>query len=72
MNKQYKDLLDLYKKYIVIFNNWETTKNEDIDYANFDLLVRIFHNLTDLLICNNIIEKEGIKHYRVIETGEII
>lgn len=72
MNNQFNDLLKLYKEYIKIFNNWETTKNEDIDYANYDLLIKIFHNLTDLLVWNNIIEKEGIKHYRVIESGEII
>ena len=72
MNNQFNDLLKLYKEYIKIFNNWETTKNEDIDYANYDLLVKTFHSLTDLLVWNNIIEKEGLKHYRVIENGEII
>ena len=72
MNKQFDDLLKLYKDYIKIFNNWETTKKSDIDYANYDLLIKIFHSLTDLLVWNNIIEKEGIKHYRVIESGEII
>lgn len=70
--EQYKDLLDLYKQYIDIFNNWQTTGNEDIDYANYELLVGIYHRLTDLLVCNNIIEKYGIKNYMVIESGEII
>ena len=70
--KQYEDLLDLYKQYIDIFNNWQTMGNEDIDYANYELLVGIYHRLTDLLVCNNIIEKYGIKNYMVIESGEII
>ena len=72
MDKQFDDLLKLYKEYIKIFNNWESTKNKDVDYANYDLLIKIFHSLTDLLVWNNIIEKDGIKHYRVIKTGEII
>ena len=72
MEKQFDDLLKVYKDFIKIFNNWETSKNEDLDYANYDLLVRTYLSLTDILVWNNIIEKEGIKHYRVVKTGEII
>ena len=72
MNKQYKELLELYKQYIKIFNNWENTDSEDINYSNYDLLVNIYHSLTDLLVSNNIIEKYGVKNYIVIESGEII
>ena len=72
MEKQFDDLLKLYKEYIDIFNSWQTTKNKDVDYANYDLLIKIFNSLTDLLVSNNIIEKASIKHYRVIKTGELI
>ena len=72
MNKQYKDLLELYKQYINIFNNWENTDSEDMNYSNYDLLVRVYDCLTDLLVSNNIIENYGIKKYQVIESGEII
>lgn len=72
MNKQFKDLLELYKTFIIIFNNWETTKNEEEDLSNYIHLQKIFLNLTDLLLENNIIEKYGIKKYKVVESGEII
>ncbi len=72
MNKQYEELLELYKQYIKIFNNWENTDSEDINYSNYDLLVNIYHSLTDLLVSNNIIEKYGVKNYIVVESGEII
>ena len=72
MNKQYEDLLKVYKDYVKVFNNWETTKIPKKDNYNFDKLVNVFHNLTDLLISCNVIEKYGIKHYKVIESGEII
>ena len=70
--EQYDNLLKLYKDYVKIFNNWETTKNVNVDYYNLDRLVRVFHDLTDLLLSANIIEKYGIKHYKVVESGEII
>lgn len=72
MKKQFDELLMVYKDFVRIFNNWETTKNNDIDYANYDLLTKTYHSLTDLLVWNNVIEKEGIKHYRAVKTGEII
>lgn len=72
MNKQFKNLLELYKTFIDIFNNWENSDSEDINYSNYDLLVNVYHNLTDLLVSNNIIEKYGIKNYQVVESGEII
>ena len=72
MNKQFEDLLELYKTFIIIFNNWETTKNEEEDLSNYIHLQKIFLNLTDLLLENNIIEKYGIKKYKVVESGEII
>lgn len=72
MNRQYEDLLKVYKDYIKVFNNWETTRDTEKDYYNYGKLVNTFYNLTDLLIANNIIEKYGIKHYKVIESGEII
>jgi hypothetical protein len=67
MNKQFDSLLKLYKDYIVVFNNWQTTNDSDLEK-----LVRIFVYLTDILEKNEIIEKYGIKKYRVIESGEII
>ena len=72
MNKQFNDLLQLYKQFVNIFNNWENTDSEDINYSNYDLLVKTYHSLTDLLVSNNVIEKYGIKNYQVVETGEII
>lgn len=72
MNKQYNDLLVLYKDFINIFNNWELTKNKELDYYSFSRLVRIFNYLTDILEQGKIIEKYGIKHYKVIESGEVI
>ena len=72
MEKQFKDLLELYREYIDIFNNWQFTKDEKKDNYNWTYLVRIFYNLTDILVDNNIIERYGIKHYKVIESGEII
>lgn len=72
MNKQFEDLLELYKTFIIIFNNWKTTKNEEEDLSNYIHLRKIFLNLTDLLLENNIIEKYGIKKYKVVESGEII
>jgi hypothetical protein len=72
MEKQFKNLLWLYKEYIKIFNNWETYKKDNKDYANLEDLVCVFHKITDILVRNGIIECYGIKHYRVIETGEII
>ena len=72
MDKQFDDLLKIYKEYIGIFNNWESTKKAEVDAANYNLLINIFHNFTDLLIWNNVIEKDGIKHYKVIKTGEKI
>ena len=68
-----EDLLKLYKEYIKIFNDYTPLRNnEELDYNNFKHLVEIFNNLTDLLIENGIIECYGIKHYKVIESGEII
>lgn len=72
MKEQYKDLLKIYKDFVKVFNNWETEKEQEKDYYNFSKLVSTFNNLTDLLEKNNIIEKYGIKHYRVIESKEII
>ena len=69
MNKQFKDLLELYKKYIDIFNNWTNDRETLEDYNG---LVRIYLELTDILEKNGIIEKYGIKKYRIIESGEII
>lgn len=69
MNKQFEDLLKLYKEYIHIFNNWTNNRETLKDYNR---LVRIYLELTDLLLDNNIIEKYGIKNYRVVESGEII
>ena len=72
MKEQYKELLRVYKDFIKVFNNWETEKIQEKDYYNFSKLVATFNNLTDLLEKNNIIEKYGIKNYKVIENGEII
>lgn len=72
MNKQYEDLLILYKKFNEVFNRWETTKIKEVDYYNFDKLVNIWSNLTDILEYNGVIEKQGIKHYRVVKTKEVI
>ena len=72
MEKQFKDLLKLYREYIEIFNNWQFTKDEKKDNYNWTYLVRILYNLTDILVDNNIIERYGIKHYKIVETGEII
>lgn len=72
MEKQFKNLLWLYKEYIKIFNNWETYKKDNKDYANLEDLMCVFNKITDILIRNGIIEDYGLKHYRVIETGEII
>lgn len=72
MEEQFDELLKIYKDFVRVFNNWKTTKNNDIDYANYDLLIKTYHSLTDLLVWNNVIEKEGIKHYIVVKTGEII
>lgn len=71
MSKQNANLLWLYKEYIKIFNNWETEKNNN-DYLNLEDLVYVFHKLTDILERNKVIEKYGLKHYKVIENGEII
>lgn len=70
--KQFDDLLKLYKDFIEIFNNWESNDTEDKNFSNYDLLARTYSNLTDLLVSNNIIERYGIKNYRVIESGEVI
>ena len=72
MDKQYEDLLILYKKFNEVFNKWETTKINEVDYYNFDKLVNIWSNLTDILEYNGVIEKQGIKHYRVVKTKEVI
>ena len=72
MNKQFKDLLELYKEYIKIFNNWQFSKNDDLDFFNMNRLQNIFLDLTKILVENKIIEQYGIKHYKVIESGEII
>ena len=69
---QFQDLLRVYKEYIDIFNNWETTKDETIDQYNMERLMKIYIYLTDILEKNGIIEKYGIKKYRIIESGEII
>ena len=69
---QFQNLLTLYKDYIKIFNNWETTKDETIDQYNMERLMKIYIYLTDILEKNGIIEKYGIKKYRIIESGEII
>jgi hypothetical protein len=69
MNKQFEDLLELYKKYIDIFNNWTNDRETLKDYER---LVNIYLWLTDILLDNNIIEKHGIKKYKVVESGEII
>jgi hypothetical protein len=69
MNKQFKDLLELYIKYIDIFNNWTNDRETLKDYER---LVNIYLWLTDILLDNNIIEKHGIKKYKVVESGEII
>ena len=69
MNKQFEDLLKLYKDYIIIFNNWTNDKE---DLKDYDYLVKIYLSLTELLLNNNIIEKHGFKKYKVIESGEII
>lgn len=72
MDKQYEDLLILYIKFNEIFNNWKLEKIEDIDNYNFDKLITIWNKLTDILEYNGIIEKQGIKHYRVVKTKEVI
>lgn len=72
MNNQYKELLKIYKDFINVFNKWETEKIQEKDYYNYSKLIAIFHDLTDLLEKNNIIEKHGIKNYKVVESGEII
>ena len=69
---QFQNLLTLYKDYIKIFNNWETTKDETIDQYNMERLMKIYIYLTDILEKNGIIEKYGIKKYIIIESGEII
>ena len=60
-------LIKLYKEYIDIFNTYEIV--DDIDYI---YLTRIYQNLTDLLVKNKIIERYGIKNYKIVESGEII
>lgn len=73
MNQEYlQQLLQMLKEYIPIFNNWESTKEEEKDKYNYIYLSRIYINLIDILINNNIIERYGIKKYKIIETGEII
>lgn len=72
MEKQYNDLLILYVKFNEIFNNWETTKIDNIDTKDFENLVAIWINFTEILENKNIIEKQGIKHYRVVKTKEVI
>ena len=69
---QFQDLLRVYKEYIDIFNNWETTKDETIDQYNMERLMKIYIYLTDILEKNGIIEKYGIKKYRIIESGELL
>ena len=69
---QFQNLLTLYKDYIKIFNNWETTKDETIDQYNMERLMKIYIYLTDILEKNGIIEKYGIKKYRIIESGELL
>jgi len=70
--KGIKDLLELYKQFVPIFNNWEPTHNEEIDFYNYSRLVRIYNSLLDILEKGNIIEPYGIKKYKVIESGEIL
>ena len=69
---QFQDLLRVYKEYIDIFNNWETTKDETIDQYNMERLMKIYIYLTDILEKNGIIEKYGIKKYRIRESGELL
>ena len=72
MSEQNKKMLQLYKDFVVIFNNWETTKEEKRDYYNYSRLVKIFNCILDILENEKVIEDYGIKYHKVIETGEII
>ena len=60
-------LVSLYKEFVYIFDYLEGI--EDMDYL---YMTRIYQNLTDFMVKNNIIEKYGIKNYKIVESGEII
>lgn len=60
-------LVSLYKEFVYIFDYLEGM--EDMDYV---YMTRIYQNLTDFMVKNNIIEKHGIKNYKIVESGEII
>lgn len=74
MNKkeQYNILLELLKQFKDIFNNWEIEKNEEKANFEYERLARIYLDIIDILINANIIEKYGIKKYKIIENGELI
>ena len=69
---QYSDLIEIYKNYVKLFNNWCSCGIEETDNFNYERLIKTFHNLTDILLKCGLIEPYGIKHYRVKESGEII
>lgn len=61
------DFLRVYKDYIKVFNYLSPSEVED-----FEDIVDIFVKMTNVLEKNNVIKRYGIKHYKVIKTGEII
>ena len=50
-------LIDLHKEFTEIFNNWNTTKNEEQDTKDYINLVAIYRNLTDILERYDLIER---------------